>query len=81
MSTWRSHDEEGSKADAEIAAGALSVFHETGLTPQQLREQRDELLAALKVARTCLAKTTQDSLYDNAKREITAAIASVEAAA
>lgn len=33
---------------ASLIADARNTLHETGLTPQQLREQRDELLAALK---------------------------------
>lgn len=36
------------KANAELANEAFTVHHETGLTPQQLREQRDELLRAAK---------------------------------
>jgi hypothetical protein len=43
-----SGDVETDEANASLIAEAGTVFHETGLTPQQLREQRDELLAALK---------------------------------
>lgn len=38
------------EANAALIAEAGTVLYETGLTPQQLREQRDELLAALKDA-------------------------------
>ncbi len=34
-------------ANADMIADAGTVFHETGLTPRQLAEQRDKLLAAL----------------------------------
>lgn len=38
---------EHQKADAALIAEAGTVFHETGLTPRQLLEQRDELRDAL----------------------------------
>lgn len=43
-----SGDVETDEANASLIAEAGTVFHETGLTPQQLRKQWDELLAALK---------------------------------
>lgn len=36
------------ESDARLIAEAGTVFHSTGLSPVQLVEQRDELLAALK---------------------------------
>ena len=44
------------QADAELMAEAGNVYHETGLTPRQLLEQRDELLKALRVAQNALAR-------------------------
>ena len=43
---------------ASLIADARNTLHETGLTPQQIREQRDELLAVLKA----LAKEHHDIL-------------------
>lgn len=40
-------------ADARLIAEAGTVYHETGLTPRQLAEQRGELVAALE---GCLAQ-------------------------
>jgi len=45
---------EEAQANARLIAEAGTVAHETGLTPRQLAEQRDELLAALKEARDTL---------------------------
>jgi len=36
------------KDDANLVADAINVANETGLTPRQLLEQRDELLVAVK---------------------------------
>lgn len=38
---------EGAAGDAALIAEAFNVAHETGLTPRQLAEQRERLLAAL----------------------------------
>lgn len=35
------------KKHAELVTEAFNVLHETGMTPRQLQQQRDELLAAL----------------------------------
>ena len=35
------------EANAELISEAGTVYHETGLTPRELKEQRDELLKAL----------------------------------
>jgi hypothetical protein len=50
----------GSKGEAHAAllAEAGTVLHEAGLTPRQLAEQRDELLAALQWALAELDKST-----------------------
>ena len=37
------------EADANLFSEAVTVFHETGLTPRQILEQRDELRSALAV--------------------------------
>lgn len=37
--------------NANLIAEAGTVYHETGLTPRQLAEQRDELLEALKLCK------------------------------
>lgn len=37
----------GTKEDAELFAEASNVANETGLTPRQLADERDELLAAI----------------------------------
>ena len=37
------------KANARLIAEAGTVYHETGLTPRQLAEQRAELLEALQI--------------------------------
>lgn len=60
-------------------------------TSKRSKEERDanacliaaapELLAALKIAQSCLASTTSDSLYDSAKATIRAAIAKTGGAA
>lgn len=42
------------RAHAEFIAESFTVAHETGLTPRQLAEQRDELLAALHHAREAI---------------------------
>lgn len=36
------------KANADLIAEAFTVHHETGLTPQQLREQRDKAIGVLR---------------------------------
>jgi hypothetical protein len=69
------------EANAELIAEAFTVAHETGLTPRQLAERCKELEAALKVAQSCLASTTCDSLYDNAKAMISAALSKTGGAA
>lgn len=43
-----------SEDHAHLIAEAGTVYHETGLTPRQLAEQRAELLAALKECRTSI---------------------------
>ncbi len=48
--------QEQAEANARLISEAGTVHHETGLTPQQMREQRDELLALLKVALTCIGE-------------------------
>lgn len=61
-------------------ATALSNLREGGhIAVAAWKVERAELLAALKVAASCLASTTQDSLYDNAKSMVDAAIAKATA--
>lgn len=53
------------EAWAETAAfitDAFNTLHETGLTPQQLREQRDELVAVLRTAE-CLNRLRSDKAF------------------
>lgn len=67
------------RANAALVAEAGTVFHATGLTPQQLREQRDKLARCLKALADEAFKNMRGGkghLIDEAY----AAIASVEAA-
>lgn len=50
-------------ANAQLIAETGTVFHETGLTPRELAEQRAELLAALK---SCAAVCAGESLSKRA---------------
>lgn len=43
--------DEQQEANAELIAEAFNVTNESGLTPRQLLEQRNELLDALKIAK------------------------------
>lgn len=61
--------------NARLIAEAGTVFHETQLSPRQLVEQRDELLAALRVAREYGAMTGAEWVYE----QVDAAIAKCEA--
>jgi len=52
------HQGERAEANARLIAEAGTVAHETGLTPRQLAEQRDELVKALQWALAELDKRT-----------------------
>lgn len=43
-----------SEADAKFIAESFNVYHETGLTPRQLADQRAELLEALHEGRRAI---------------------------
>lgn len=47
-----------------MGAQALSVYDETGLTPRQLAEQRDELYRVLKKCRADMALLPASLAYD-----------------
>jgi hypothetical protein len=66
-------------ANADLIAEAGTVHHETGLTPQQLREQRDELLAVLRKIAEQPGKFSDAGTWHRVELA-RAAIASVEAA-
>ena len=64
---WSDHSE--AETNASLIAEAGNVYHETGLTPRQLAEQRDELLSELKlihewarVEKTALRQTEIDHI-------------------
>lgn len=50
-------------SNAHFIAEAFNVLHETGMTPRQLVEQRDDLLAALNLARALLVKSGEQYEY------------------
>lgn len=51
------------ESNAALIAEAGTVYQETGLTPRQLAEQRDELLKALKYARRFVDVRDVDTTY------------------
>lgn len=64
-----------SHRDARLIADAGTVFHTTGLTPSQLLEQRDELLAALLTVdlrlRKCFGQCVYaDEAYDSFYQDV-----------
>lgn len=67
------------EANARLIAEAGTVFHNTGLSPVQLVEQRDELLAALKAcAAVCAGKTMSKRGLVSALEQARAALAKCE---
>ena len=51
---------------AELIAETLNIYHETGLTPRQILEQRDRLARAVGNARHIIASLAQDESCDHA---------------
>ncbi len=66
------------RGNTRLITEAGTVHHETGLTPQQLREQRDELLAALRDAETAIVHLNGEVACEETLHGIRAAIAKVE---
>ena len=64
------------EASADLIAEAGTVFHNTGLSPVQLVEQRDELLAALKEMVEFFQPNAWGS-YDNQRDALKAAWAAL----
>jgi hypothetical protein len=62
---WSGEDPEFREleANANLIAEAGTVYHETGLTPREILAQRDELLAAIKIAEEC-DNPEKVTLYD-----------------
>lgn len=78
MSGWRTPD--ASKANAELIAEAGTVYHETGLSPRQLLDQRNALWDALENIKSYpIARPHPDgpSITRDHMAEIQAAIAKV----
>ena len=65
------YDESWAKAAAELFHEAGTVYHETGLTPRQLVEQRAELIAALRgiieIGKRDLSNMKYDGFFTTAR--------------
>lgn len=73
------HRETEAKANAILIYEAFNVHHNTGLSPVQLVEQRDELLAALKAcAAVCAGETVNKRGLVSALEQARAALAKCE---
>lgn len=82
---WHGEGEEGYPVqdNARLIAEAGTVFHETQLSPRQLVEQRDELLAACMhceymLTRYAIDHVNHDEIEDDALATLRAAIAKCE---
>ncbi len=69
----------GREERARWFAEAGNVFNETGLTPRQLAEQRDELLKALKKLSQDEYRDDDDPVLQQTRDKVRAIIAKVEA--
>ena len=75
----REREDAESRANARLIAEAGTVFHNTGLSPVQLVEQRDELMAALKAcAAVCAGETVNKRGLVSALEQARTALAKCE---
>lgn len=73
-SNYHVSDRNEAEANARLIAEAGTVYHETGLTPRQLADQRAELLEALRELATEEYRDDDDPILHKARSKARAAI-------